>query len=558
MAIAELNAATDVLVDPLLFQQLCWPHVRFYDKQLDIIYSVRDNDETYVPAGNGLGKDFVSAFIVLWFFCSRRPCRVITTSVDHEQLKGVLWGEMRRFIQTSQYKLPIQVNDLFIRHVDEAGELDPLSYVLGRVVKKGEGLLGHHIARTADLLPRTLVIYDEASGVDDTAYETSDTWAHRKLVIGNPRPCSNFFKKGVKAGRLLAPDGSRLYREVIKIRAIDSPNVKIDLLRTERGLPPKNEIHIPGLVDYQLYLKRRMTLDKVRQSWVLDAEFYEGAETLLCPPDWLDRAETLARSLAGVNKRLSEHPDWLSFPHRKIRTMGVDSAEGGDDSVWTVVDRLGVINQYSIKTQDTNDIPGITLARARRFGVASEDIIFDRGGGGKEHADRLRASGHLVRTVAFGEAATDDIMVHLRQKSKREARHIKETSYEYKNRRAQMYGELRKLLDPGPQLKDVRVETEDQARNTILASNVSNEYVPPLGFAIPAELTELRRQLAPLPLLYNEEGRLYLPQKDKRSKESKEQTIKDLLGRSPDQSDSLVLAVYGLLSKPLKRIAGAA
>lgn len=43
------------LRDPLKFAKALWPKVTFYDKQREIIYSVRDNDETFVPAGNMLG-----------------------------------------------------------------------------------------------------------------------------------------------------------------------------------------------------------------------------------------------------------------------------------------------------------------------------------------------------------------------------------------------------------------------------------------------------------------------------------------------------------------------
>lgn len=43
------------LRDPIKFAALFWPEVSFYREQRDIIYSVRDNDETYVPAGNMLG-----------------------------------------------------------------------------------------------------------------------------------------------------------------------------------------------------------------------------------------------------------------------------------------------------------------------------------------------------------------------------------------------------------------------------------------------------------------------------------------------------------------------
>jgi len=87
----------------------------------------------------------------------------------------------------------------------------------------------------------------------------------------------------------------------------------------------------------------------------------------------------------------------------------------------------------------------------------------------------------------------------------------------YENRRAEIYGLIRELIDP------------------------SND-----GFGIPAEHFELRRQLAPIPLTYRE-GKLYLLPKDKKNKDSKEMTLKDLLGCSPDQGDSFGLACFGLM-----------
>jgi hypothetical protein len=209
------------LIDPLKFGKVLWPKVDFYKEQKEIIYSVLNNDITVVPAGNMLGKDFVSAFIVLWFFLTRQPCRILTTSADFAQLRAVLWGEMRRFIQDSKYPLeadqggPLIVNDLHIRRaiplVNDRGaatgyRIDPLSYIIGRVTAKGEGALGHHIADIGDGIPRTLFLADEASGVEDIAFERADTWARRILMIGNCFPCTNRFYKYVKAGDIPARD----------------------------------------------------------------------------------------------------------------------------------------------------------------------------------------------------------------------------------------------------------------------------------------------------------------------------------------------------------------
>lgn len=202
---------------PLGLAKILWPDVRFYSKQREILRYMEVADEVFVHAGNMLGKDFVAGYTALWFFLTRYPCRVVTTSADHSQLKSVLWGEIRRFIQTSKYPLehtkggPLIVNDLHIRRYmrDEEGRgyMCPTSYIIGRVSAKGEGMLGHHVAEMPDGIPRTLFIADEASGVEDATYERADTWAKRKLVIGNPYPpqlgCS-FFKSGVQKGDILA------------------------------------------------------------------------------------------------------------------------------------------------------------------------------------------------------------------------------------------------------------------------------------------------------------------------------------------------------------------
>lgn len=200
------------VLDPIEFGKLLWPQVTFYDKQQEIIYSVHENDETVVAAGNMLGKDFVSAFIILWFFLSRTPCRIVTTSADHSQLEAVLWGEIRRFIQTSRAALdydkggPLLINHLHLRQALPDRRICGLSYCIGRVAAKGEGMLGHHIADVGDGIPRTLFVADEASGVDNVSYERADTWARRKLIIGNPYPCDTFFFDAVEGGDIKSKD----------------------------------------------------------------------------------------------------------------------------------------------------------------------------------------------------------------------------------------------------------------------------------------------------------------------------------------------------------------
>lgn len=304
-----------------------------------------------------------------------------------------------------------------------------------------------------------------------------------------------------------------LYRKIIRIRAEDSPNVRFALAQKRAGLEPTDEVLIPGILRWSDYLLRRATWDPIRQCVGLDGQFYRGAEVLLYPPLWLNRAEQLAEAIRG---------------RQRIATgIGIDTAEGGDRTAMTAVDDWGIIEQLSKKTPDTNVIIGETIAFGTKHGCPPEKWAFDRGGGGKEHADRLRNAGFAVQTVAFGEAVA--LPVKFGRHTVASRRGIREEKYVYKNMRALLYGELREAMDPAEEGN---------------------------GFAIPAELTELRRQLAPMPLLYDDEGRMFLPPK-RRTNNSKVKSLEEILGCSPDEADSTVLAKYARDHKAIRALAGA-
>lgn len=310
----------------------------------------------------------------------------------------------------------------------------------------------------------------------------------------------------------------RYYRKIIKIRAEDSPNVRLALIQQRAGQEPTGEILCPGVLTWDEYQNRRATWDKVRQSIGLDAEFYEGTELMLFPSPWMDEAEERAKQLKGTP--------------RKAKAIGIDPAEGGDKTAMAVVDELGLIELISEKTPDTSYITGAVVNLGHKHNVPPESWIFDRGGGGKEHADRLRAQGRNVRTVAFGESLTADLNPGRLRNSLRTRIDNREDRYAYKNRRAEMYGELSLLLDPS---------LTDRPR-----------------FAIPSEYPEIRYQLSFFPRKYDIEGRLELPPKNKRGKDSKEKCLVELIGHSPDEADALVLAVHGLLNKKAPVMVGAA
>lgn len=328
----------------------------------------------------------------------------------------------------------------------------------------------------------------------------------------------------------------RYYRRVIRITAMDSPNVRWAMAQQAAGEPVTNEIITPGVLTWDQYRQRRATWDKVRQTIGLDGEFYEGAQVLLYPKEWLDNAA-----------RVDLVDRCLRWPTEAI---GIDPAEGGDKTAFAAVNRYGLKELISRQTPDTNAAYHEMKEFIRRHGMdrTPAKVCLDRGGGGKEHADRLRAGGLAVRTVAFGESLVPDpVRRTLLIEEKLEQR---EEHYAYRNRRAEMYGTLRLLLDPGN-----------------LGQPVGDVQLLSAGFALPGgderdphcPFGELRRQLAIFPLEYDDESRMTLPPKHRKpgQEETARKTLEELIGHSPDEADALVLAVHGMVSKARRMVAGA-
>lgn len=314
----------------------------------------------------------------------------------------------------------------------------------------------------------------------------------------------------------------RYYRKVIRITALDSPNVRYALAQIAQGLKPTDEAIVPGVLTYGEYLKRRATWDKIRQCIGLDAQFYEGAEILLFPPDWLSLAEARAERLKGVT--------------RKAKAIGIDPAEGGDRTAFACCDELGLLDLMSKRTPDTSLIDDDIIAYGVRFNVPPDKWLLDRGGGGKQIADRLRRRGYSVRTVAFGETLTLDPKRGLRQIKDRLDN--KEEKYAYVNRRAEMYGELSERLNPLFEAP------------WAIPSGICGEMGDPRS--------ELRHQLAPIPKTYDKEGRLALLPKNNPKDDDDQRTLVKLIGHSPDEADAVVLALHGMVTKGVKQLAGRA
>lgn len=285
-------------------------------------------------------------------------------------------------------------------------------------------------------------------------------------------------------------------RKIIRITAEDSPNVQFARAEIAAGKVPSDRQLLEGVLSWSDYVIRRATYPLSKQLPSLDAKWDEGAISLLWPPHHI-----------AVGQRLAAE--------RKTRGecyLGVDCGEGGDDTSHVVTDDYGEVRVEADRTPDTNVITGHTLALCREFNIHAKNVVFDRGGGGKEHADRLKAAGWPVRYIGFGDGVEDE----------GDDSEEKET---YFNLRSQLYWEASYLSDPTPVIQK------------------DGTFLPRTGYAVAN--AELIRQMELIPRTYDDEGRCKLLKK--RSKNVNEVTLTRLLGKSPNELDAFVCSVYARL-----------
>lgn len=528
-------------VDPMRVAHEFWPHSRFYREQRDVCYSVKNNEETVLVAGNRLGKDFQAGFICLEMaiVAAKLGCtfRIVNTSVKDDHLR-VLWGEIARFVQSSKHPLkaedggPLIFNHRDIRLAREGK--DGYCYLRGMVSERGEGLAGHH----ADL---TMGLGDEASGLDDEVWKQFEKWAKRRLYFGNPRPCSNRFYQDATAGDVASSTPGKTYRKVFWLGAESSPNVRLARAEIKAGKTPSGEELIPGVITWEKLQDARKNWDVVEQVIGLDGRFYAGKELRLYPAERLQAAQERWRAL---KYKLSTN--------RVARGIGCDPAEGGDRTAMAAVDEYGLIEVVSRKTPNTAVIQGELMAFMRKHGCWDfpSRVAIDAGGGGKQIADNIRAAGKAVRTVRFGETITLEPQRPKRQFPARLEQ--KEDRYVYVNRRAEMFFELSLMIDPDADLSGLHITVKG-------------------GFALPPAdqgdvEKELLRQMELIPkvtyfgedqwTMWDPEGRIRMLPKQKDPTKPNQPCLEEILKCSPDELDSLVLACWAMNHKASVAMAG--
>ena len=395
-----------------------------------------------VASGHGIGKSALVAWIILWAMSTRPHLNGVVTANTGTQLETKTWRELavwhKRAINSHWFRWTatrfVQVDHpetWFVAAVPWAKE-------------RSEAFAGQHAEHV-------LVIYDEASAVDDVIWEVSEGAMTTKgamwCAFGNPTRNTGRFRECF--GR---------FRHRWITRQIDS--------RTAR-------------------MANRAQLDQLVEDYGEDSDFVRVRVRGEFP-----RAGSMqfigGDVIEGAQSRRLEFRD----PGAPL-ILGVDIARFGDDQS-VIRGRQGrdgrVIPPIKWRGMDTVYSAGKIAEAIDRY--KAEAVMIDGGGVGGGVVDVLKSRGYRVIEVNFGAVAGE--------------------STKYANKRAEMWGNLRNWLATGcidadrelatdligPEYgfdKDGRIQLEkkDDMKKRGLASPDNGDALA-LTFAAPVARTDLK------------------------------------------------------------------
>ncbi len=330
-----------------------------WDKEKEILISVRDNHETAVRSCNSSGKTFTAAEVVHWWLLSWDDAVVITTAPTGRQVKEVLWREIRKacvgknlYPSTSVLQTQIDLGEKW--------------FALGLSTDEPDKFQGYHS-------PHLLVVVDEASGVSEETFQAIDGLRPmRVLLIGNPMRNSGRFADDFKH-----PNVSK-----IRISAFDTPNII------------EKKMIIPGLVTPE-------DIERMKVRYGEDSDVYRVRVLGEFP---LQEASSLF-SVDSIQDAVNRKVEIQSQFEKK---MGVDVARFGDDrTVITIRQMEKVVKREIFSKRDTMEVAGLVLKTAKEEKVLPENINVDVIGLGAGVVDRLKEQGWNVNAVNVSDKADD-------------------------------------------------------------------------------------------------------------------------------------------------------
>lgn len=350
-----------------------------------------------MQSGHGLGKTWLSARLALWFLTVYEPSKVITTARSWEQVRTVLWSEIKAAYNQA-------ILSFGGRLLDTELKVDDQWFMLGVSPKKEKEEAGYGLQRLQGLhSPNMLVIIDEAGLVDPDMLVAVNKLVvspnNRILMVGNPvLPIGPFYEA------CRSSNWAKVHMSVF-----DHPNIVQD------------KVVIEGAVTRQWIEDQKKEPDTAEGTglWKINVlgEFPDELIDALIPVRLLDAARELAEPSGPL-------------------IAGIDVAgEGQDLTVVTL--RQGRVIREQIAFA-SNDPRGDVLQFLAPFRDQLEAVNVDSIGIGYNFALHLKDQGLPVKRINVARAASN--------------------SERFANKRAEYFMGLRKRFQDGDikNLKEAR------------------------------------------------------------------------------------------------------
>jgi hypothetical protein len=278
--------------DPEGFIRYLEPDIVITGQQITILESVKDKRVTNVAACHGLGKTYLSGWLVLWAVFAVRSL-VISTAPTHRQVTKLLWGVVRRLYDKHKKKLGGKRNELRV-FLEEGVE----AYGFSSSDHNDSAAQGIHSERM-------LIIEDEACGISpavDTSLESCLTGEQNKILrIGNPTRCDSPFYTACNLSHIrcsawahpniewaydLHLDGMHRLKPDVEAKIKRSPN---DPNSRDEPIKPQSE--------WDADLPRDIIKGAISIAWIERMRIKKGENS----PFWLTRIEGLFSESGGAS-----------------------------------------------------------------------------------------------------------------------------------------------------------------------------------------------------------------------------------------------------------------
>jgi hypothetical protein len=250
-----------------------------------------------VPSAHDVGKTFIAAVAVNWWYDTRDPGVVITTAPTLRDVVDLLWTEVRL------QRFRVGLESAFVGPAAPQMGDRPDHYAKGFTARRGESFQGRH-------RENMLFVMDEANGIDLIYWLTTRTMfdpdlGHAWLAIFNPTDTTTAaYQEDQEA---LDPDGNIRWHR-FRLSALDHPNVLAGL----RGEPKP----IRGAVSKEMV-----------DSWIAD---------------WCDPIDPADRTELDIEWPPGSGNWFKPGPIMQCRGMGLWPAQGAgiwSDPLWEVISR---------------------------------------------------------------------------------------------------------------------------------------------------------------------------------------------------------------------------